>query len=72
MTNTLHASEAKKLSQEYQDTKEEIFTNIKSAAEKGENYINVDIITNNMKVLLEELGYVISSNYEEDCYTIEW
>jgi hypothetical protein len=68
----LRASEAKKLSKEYNDSKNIVFSKIRDAAEKGETYVNVDSLSEKMKILLEEIGYVVSNNYEEDCYTIEW
>lgn len=68
----LHASEAKRLSGEYNNDKERIFASIREAAENGEKYVNVDSLSEKMKILLEEIGYVVGSNYEDDCYTIEW
>jgi hypothetical protein len=72
MIQTLHAYEAKQISEEYNNNKDQIFIKIREAAEKGIRHINIDTLPDSIKIYLEEIGYVVSSDYEEDCYTIEW
>lgn len=77
MAGKFNANEARKLSIKNDNKITHLIFKIKEAATKGLYFISVECISSDQKILLEELGFVVSyhTSTEDICYrhyTIEW
>jgi hypothetical protein len=78
MAGKFNANEARKLSLKNNNKIVYLIAEIKNAAKKGLQFVNVECISSDQKFLLEELGFVVSYPplSKDLCYighyTIEW
>ena len=78
MAGKFNADKARELSFKNDNKITHLIAEIKNAATKGLQFVNVECITSDQKILLEELGFVVSYPplSKDLCYighyTIEW